>query len=95
MAVTVKLIAGLDKTLGLDENGIEYDEVDNVEDVLDRLCDEKPGNEEEIYEDLKDKKVSDSIMILLNGRNIVHLEEKDTEIHDGDKITMFPPVAGG
>ncbi len=95
MTVTVKLIAGLDDTLGLKGNEIQYDEVRDVEDILDKLCKEDHGNEKEIYENVEEKVISDRLMILLNGRNIVHLDGKDSEVSDGDKVTMFPPVAGG
>ncbi|MGQ4891434.1 MAG: ubiquitin-like small modifier protein 1 [Candidatus Njordarchaeia archaeon] len=35
------------------------------------------------------------ILILVNGRNIVHLNGLDTEIKEKDKIDIFPPGAGG
>ena len=34
-------------------------------------------------------------IILLNGKNILHLNKLNTKIKDGDQITLFPPSAGG
>lgn len=33
--------------------------------------------------------------ILVNGRDIDHLDKLDTRISDGDDVTFFPPVGGG
>lgn len=34
-------------------------------------------------------------IILVNGKNVLHLEKLKTKIKDGDKVTLFPPSAGG
>jgi len=39
--------------------------------------------------------LSDEIIILVNGRNIVHLESLDTKLQVDDVISIFPVVAGG
>ncbi len=33
--------------------------------------------------------------ILVNGKNFLHLNSLDTLLHDGDKVQIFPPAAGG
>ncbi len=35
------------------------------------------------------------ISVLKNGQNILHLEGLDTEVGPDDRISLFPPVAGG
>ena len=34
-------------------------------------------------------------MILLNGKNIFHLNKMNTPIEDGDTVDLFPPGGGG
>ena len=35
------------------------------------------------------------INVLLNGREVLHMEGIDTTLSDGDTVSVFPPVAGG
>lgn len=42
-----------------------------------------------------DGAVSDEVILLVNGRNIAHLEGTDTGLHDEDVLSLFPMVAGG
>ncbi|HHY36720.1 MAG TPA: MoaD/ThiS family protein [Firmicutes bacterium] len=39
--------------------------------------------------------VSDRVIILVNGRNIVHLAGTDTVLGEEDEVSIFPVVAGG
>ncbi|NLN47765.1 MAG: MoaD/ThiS family protein [Clostridiales bacterium] len=39
--------------------------------------------------------LSDEIIILVNGRNIVHLQGLDSLLSPEDEISIFPVVAGG
>jgi len=34
-------------------------------------------------------------MILVNGRNILHLKGLDTELREDDEVHIFPPAGGG
>ena len=40
-------------------------------------------------------RLSDDIIIMVNGRHIEHLEGLDTKLGDNDEISIFPKVAGG
>ena len=40
-------------------------------------------------------KVKPYIIILKNGRHIQHLDGVETELKEGDKVSIFPPIAGG
>ena len=44
---------------------------------------------------IEDQKLISGTIILLNGRNIFHLNKLDTVVKDGDKIDLFPPGGGG
>lgn len=44
---------------------------------------------------LKDKDLIPGTIILLNGKNIVHLKGFDTVVKSGDNVDFFPPAAGG
>ncbi|MCX6363068.1 MAG: MoaD/ThiS family protein [Actinobacteria bacterium] len=39
--------------------------------------------------------LSGEIIILVNGRNVVHLEGLDTPLKASDEVSIFPMVAGG
>ena len=34
-------------------------------------------------------------IIMINRRNILHLEKLETPVQDGDVVALFPPGAGG
>lgn len=34
-------------------------------------------------------------IILINGKNVLHLDKLESIIQDGDLVTLFPPSAGG
>ena len=34
-------------------------------------------------------------IIMVNRRNVLHLEGLDTPVNDGDQVAFFPPGAGG
>ena len=39
--------------------------------------------------------LSESVIVLVNGRNIFHLDNKNTKLTDTDIVSIFPQVAGG
>jgi len=42
-----------------------------------------------------DHSISPGSIIMVNGKNVLHLEKLDTKINDDDTVTLFPPSAGG
>jgi molybdopterin synthase sulfur carrier subunit len=44
---------------------------------------------------LDDGVVRDQLSVLKNGRDVVHMENTDTVLEQGDTLSVFPPVAGG
>jgi len=39
--------------------------------------------------------ISEEAIILVNGRDICHLQGKDTPLDESDTVSIFPAVAGG
>ncbi|WP_411964426.1 ubiquitin-like small modifier protein 1 [Haloferax sp. YSMS24] len=68
------------------------DDDSTVGDVLRALEAEYDGLSGELIED---GDVRPHVNVLKNGREVVHLEGLETTLEDGDKISVFPPVAGG
>ena len=44
---------------------------------------------------VNDKKVKTSSIILVNGRNIFHINGLESIVKDGDVVSLFPPGGGG
>jgi molybdopterin synthase sulfur carrier subunit len=65
----------------------------NVKELLDILI-LKYGKsfEKEFFEQGKLKR---GVNILKNGRNILHINQLDTELESSDVISLFLPLAGG
>lgn len=52
------------------------------------------------YADLEGRLIVDGdlaphINVLKNGREVLHLDGLETPLADGDRLAVFPPVAGG
>jgi molybdopterin converting factor small subunit len=43
----------------------------------------------------EDLSLPEGCVVLVNGRNIASLQKLETEIHDGDELTLTVLVAGG
>lgn len=41
------------------------------------------------------KELEKGFIILVNGKNIEHLEKLNTKLKDEDLVSIFPPVGGG
>lgn len=51
-----------------------------------------PGLKEEL---LNGGEIGPGTIVLVNGRNILHLEGLETPLGEGDLVVFFPPGAGG
>lgn len=94
MAVNVKFYSLF--KINLKSSGEVYD-IENeiiVTELLKKLDQDYDG-----YFTLKlldeEGKIAPGSIILVNGKNILHLEKLKTKIKDGDTVTLFPPSAGG
>ncbi len=81
--------------LSLKTSGVEYeiDESITLKELISRLDNEFDNYFSEKL--LESGEITPGSIILLNGKNILHLNDLNTKINDGDQITLFPPSAGG
>ena len=81
--------------LNLKSSGIEYniDRTISLEELIDKLDEDFEGYFSEKL--LDTGKIRTGSIILLNGKNVLHLDKLNTKINDGDIVTLFPPSAGG
>ena len=91
MAVTVKIPTQLRSVTGGDAEA-DVDGVSTVGEVLDGLY--------ERYEGLRDRIAEDGdlrrfVNVYVGGEDIRFLDGLDTEVEDGDEVTILPAVAGG
>lgn len=64
-----------------------------LEEAVRKACDVfGPEFYREVYKD--DGSLRDDRIILINGRNVKDME-KIPELKEGDRIAIFPPIAGG
>jgi MoaD family protein len=67
-----------------------------VDDLLYELSDRYGEDFRNMIFDPETSALSRHIRILVNGRHCSHLPGKlNTQLHDGDEISLFPPIAGG
>jgi molybdopterin synthase sulfur carrier subunit len=91
MMIKVRLFATFRDLAGINEIDMDIGE-GSVWDLLDRLCGSYPELKRGIF---SGEALSDHVIILKNGRNIVFLDGLKTTISDGDELAIFPPVGGG
>ncbi len=70
----------------------DYD-ADTVGGVLRAIEAEWPDLEGELLDD--DGEIRPQLSVLLNGREVLHLDGPATAVGDDDTLSVFPPVAGG
>jgi molybdopterin synthase sulfur carrier subunit len=92
MQVTLKFFATFREAVGSKTIDREFPEETTVGEVLGAL--------EEEYDDLHGQLIVDGdlkpqINVLKNGREVLHMKGIDTVVHEGDTVSVFPPVAGG
>jgi molybdopterin synthase sulfur carrier subunit len=92
MQLELRFFASFREAVGQKVLEREYD-IDRVRvgDVLHELADE--------YGDLdffaESGELREYVSVMKNGRDVTHLDGLDTALGDGDKLSVFPPIAGG
>lgn len=92
MSVQVRLLANFQEMAGTGQ--IDLD-AGNVREVLDLLVDRYEGLSTELFESKDRGRLRDRVKIMVNGINIEFLEGLETELGEGDRVAVFPTIAGG
>jgi molybdopterin synthase sulfur carrier subunit len=91
MAITIRIPTPLRKvTNGADKASIK---ANSIEQAIDELENQFPGIKPRICDD--SGKIRNFVNVYLNGEDIRFLNGIDTNISDGDEISLVPAVAGG
>ena len=91
MAVTVKIPTQLRSVTGGDSE-TAVDGATTVGEVLDGLVDHYDGLRDRIAEDGDLRRF---VNVYVGGEDVSFLDGLDTEVEDGDEVTILPAVAGG
>ena len=78
----------------LEQNEIKID-ADNISvfDLLQKISEKT--NKDLMSEIIDTGELINGTIILINGRNIYHLQKMDTIVKNGDLVDIFPPGGGG
>lgn len=93
MELELRFFATFREAVGRKVVDREFDEGATVGDVLAAIEEEYPELVGEILDG--DGDIRPQLSILKNGREVVHIDGTDTTLEDGDRLSVFPPVAGG
>jgi molybdopterin synthase sulfur carrier subunit len=91
--VKIEFFATLRLALGVASIEIELSSPKTIREII-KIASDKLGTdiEPKLFEG---DKIRRGTMILVNGKNIHHINGLDTMIHPGDRIAVFPPAGGG
>ncbi len=92
MELDLRFFATFREAVGQKELSREFDDDATVGDVLTALEAEYDGLEGRL---LENGSIAPQLSVLKNGRDVVHMDDAETELEDGDLLSVFPPVAGG
>jgi len=73
---------------------IEYSNVERLGDVINQFMSEHGKKIRKSFLTPQGK-LETHVVILVNGRNYMFLEELNTKLKDGDEIVVSPPLVGG
>lgn len=91
MEIELRFFANFRETVGQKTLTREFEDVSTVGELATLLVEEYP--ELDLFDD--NGSLRDFIRVLKDGKDVEHMEGLDTELQDGDTISVFPPVAGG
>ena len=91
MAVTVHIPTPLRK-LTNNQAEVEIADVASIEELIDGLENVHPGMKKKLVED---GKIRGYVNIFVNDEDIKFIKGKETNLKDGDSVTIVPSIAGG
>jgi molybdopterin synthase sulfur carrier subunit len=89
----IRLYATLRQIVGGKRVDLPVKDGTPLEEVLRDLVREYPDLDEAIWG--PEGGLAGHVAVLLNGRNVRHLEGLETKLSEGDVLDLFPPVGGG
>ncbi|NVM34486.1 MAG: MoaD family protein [Candidatus Lokiarchaeota archaeon] len=90
--VTLKLMTIFSTDVGLTQ--IDYSNVEILGDVINQFMSEHGKKIRKSFIDSHGN-LETHVVILVNGRNYLFLDELNTKLKDGDEIVISPPLVGG
>ena len=92
MLVKVRAFAGFREILGRE---LELDAIkgSTIADLLNVLASSSPAFKGSAFDD--SGRLQGYVLLMLNKKRIDHLQDLSMEMHEGDELAVFPPVAGG
>mgnify|MGYP000657403878 CR=1 FL=1 len=95
MKIKIRVFGDLIPILG-NELTVELEDGAKISSLIQEISKRIEGFGEKIEDISKRRGITDSnLVILLNGRNIKHLDGAETPLKDNDVVTFLPPAAGG
>lgn len=90
--IILKLMTIFSTDIGVSQ--IEYSGVEKLGDVIDLFLSEHRKKIRKSFITAGGN-LESHVVILVNGRNYLFLDELNTELEDGDQIVISPPLVGG
>jgi len=96
MKITIKGFLTLRNVMDA-QAAIDFEgEVLTINDLLHELSDKYGEDFRKMIFEPETHALSQDIRILINGRHYSHLPGKlNTQLYEGDEVSLFPPIAGG
>jgi molybdopterin synthase sulfur carrier subunit len=92
MLVKVRAFAGFREILGR-ERELDAKKGSTIADLLNELATSSPAFKESAFDD--SGRLQDYVLLMLNKKRVDPRQDLSMEMHEGDELAIFPPVAGG
>lgn len=89
----LRFFANFRSAVGQKEINRTFESGTTVGEVLAAIESEFPELAGDVLDE--DGGIKPQLSVLKNGREVIHMEGTETTLEDGDRLSVFPPVAGG